>query len=365
MKTNNKPSIAIAMSGGIDSSVAAAILVQEGYQVFGFTFLLWNVNEKELDNESVTKAKHVCKIIGIPHYTLDLREEFNREVVNYFEEEYLAGRTPNPCVRCNARIKFRLLWKKAQEYGFEKIATGHYAKLEIDQDNSLQLLKGIDIHKDQSYFLWQIPDDLLRRTIFPLGGKTKVEVRAIAHQLGFPIAEESESKDVCFIPDNDYRGWLQHRRPEVDEGLLAGEMVDTSGKVLGVHSGSHLFTIGQRKGLGLGGGRKLYVISIDPLTHRVCVGDESELNCSEFTVGSVKCLTKELFDNPDDLQVKIRYRDPGVPATVKILDRNQGCQSTVIDSLLVSTIEPVKAVTPGQSAVFYRGDQVLGGGIIL
>jgi len=357
-----KPSVAVAMSGGVDSSVAAALLVQSGYRVVGFTLLLWDGegdtkrDASRFIRKNVLDAERVCEIIGASHYTVDMRDDFRREVADPFDREYLAGRTPNPCVICNARIKWRLLREKAQALGLDRLATGHYARIKHGGNNAVQLLKGLDLQKDQSYFLWHVPVDLLRLTLLPLGDKHKHDLRAIARELNLPVVEKNESQEICFIPDDDYRAYLRENHPDLEDGKLSGEIVDSTGKVLGLHSGYYLFTIGQRKGLGIGGGRKLYVTGIDPKTHRVMVGDENDLIRKEFKVGMLNSFDEELYKSPSGIDVKIRYRDPGVPATLKQTD---------IDSVTVYTMEPVKAVAPGQSAVFYRGDQVLGGGIIL
>ncbi|MCF7810128.1 tRNA 2-thiouridine(34) synthase MnmA [bacterium] len=353
-----KPHVAVAMSGGVDSSVAATILIKAGYQVTGFTLRLYDEpgGEDIPQSRNIIDAKHVCKILDIPHHIIDLRQAFNNIIIDSFEREYLAGRTPNPCVSCNAWIKWDLLWGIASEMGMERFATGHYARLVRDEKKSVRLLKGLDLAKEQSYFLWQIPLNLLELTILPLGDKTKPEVRDIARQLNLPVAEKSESLEICFIPDNDYRKWLAVRHPELLSSKSDGEMVDKSGKVLGMHSGCHQFTIGQRKWLGLGGGDKLYVTAIDPKNNRVYVGNDSELLRSDFIAASINVLDRRVFENPDDLKVKIRYRDPGVSVSVTKIDENR---------LSVHTFEAVSAVTPGQSAVFYDGDQVLGGGIIM
>jgi len=346
------------MSGGVDSSVTAAILVEAGYQVTGFTLLLFDdphAGDNSLNN-NILDAKKVCEILDIPHHVIDQRQSFKDKIIDSFEREYLAGRTPNPCVNCNAWIKWGLLWEKASEMGMERLATGHYARLVRDEKKITRLLKGLDLAKEQSYFLWQVPQNLLEITKFPLGEKTKPEVRGIARLFKLPVAEKSESLEICFIPDNDYRKWLSSRLTDHPSEDYSGEMVDKSGKILGRHSGYHQFTIGQRKWLGLGGGKKLYVYAIDPQNNRVYVGEEDELLRSEFTVASINILDQNLFNNPEDLKVKIRYRDPGVLASVVKVDEV---------TVLVNTQDPVKAVTPGQSAVFYAGDQVLGGGIIM
>ncbi len=346
-----KSSVAVAMSGGVDSSVTAALLKQAGHRVAGFTLRL-----RDGDSDGSDSAGRVCETLGIPHHELDVREEFRRLIVEPFIGEYLAGLTPNPCVNCNARIKWGLLWNYARGMDFEWFATGHYAKVEIGQNNEVRLLKGLDPLKEQSYFLWQIPIELLRVTMLPLGVRKKTGVRAIARELNLPVAEREESQEICFIPGNDYRTWLNDLYPDPDGKTRMGEMVDRSGRVLGLHSGCHLFTIGQRKGLGLGGGRKLYVTGIDPRTRRVEVGGEDDLVRSELMIGAVNCLSPRLYNAASRLTVRIRYRDHGVEATVDRMGE---------DLLNVRTGEPVKAVAPGQSAVFYDGDQVVGGGVIL
>ena len=345
----------------MDSSVAAALLVKAGHRVVGFTMKLWDAeNDEHAPRVCCTAvmardAGRVCRILDIPHYTLDLREQFQREVVDQFAAEYLRGATPNPCVRCNSLVKWGRLWEKAQALGLGRLATGHYAKVEIDHDGNPHLLSGFDSDKDQSYFLWQIHSDLLKVTLFPLARLTKPEVRRIAAELSLPVADKAESQEICFIPDDDYRAWLRNRNPYLNESGLSGEMVDVSGNVLGKHDGCHLFTIGQRKGLGLGGGRKLFVTDIDPITRRVTLGDEDQLDCSQFKISDVNFLNDDMFDDNVDKIVKVRYRDAGVPATVT----RRG------DEVIVTTQKPVKAVAPGQSAVFYSGDRLLGGGVIV
>ena len=360
-RTITQNTVAVAMSGGVDSSVAAALLVKAGYHVVGFTMKLWDAeNDGYAPKVCCTAAMardagSVCRILDIPHYTLDLRVQFQREVVDQFTAEYLCGATPNPCVRCNSLIKWGRLWEKAQALGLERLATGHYAKVEIDHNGNPHLLRGLDLAKDQSYFLWQIPSDMLKVTIFPLAHLIKPEVRRIAAELSLPVADKAESQEICFIPDDDYRAWLLNRNPELNENSISGEMVDVSGKVLGKHEGCHQFTIGQRKGLGLGGGRKIFVTDIDPVSKRVTLGDEDQLERSQFKIRDINILDGDLFDDNIDKIVKVRYRDAGVVATVT----RRG------DEVIVSTLKPVKAVAPGQSAVFYAGDRLLGGGVIV
>ena len=356
-----KPSVAVAMSSGVDSSVAAALLVEGGYQVAGFTMVLRNENDDVTGQDrpvsaAVDDAKSICKILGIQHHTVDLHTDFTRLVVEPFAREYLQGTTPNPCVRCNALIKWGLLWNYASRIGCERFATGHYAQVEIRENNSIRLLKGLDTHKEQSYFLWQIPKELLLKTMLPLGRFTKHEVRRMARRLDLPVADKGESQEVCFIPGNDYRLWIQNRHPELKNGRLSGEMVDSHGNRLGKHDGYHLFTIGQRKGLGLGGGKKWFVTAIDTETRRVQLGDEEQLANSEFRISNINCLSDDLFDDKVEKMVKIRYRDRGTSVLTVRIDKDQ---------TIVTTKRPVNAVAPGQSAVFYNEDRVLGGGVIV
>jgi len=346
---SHKSSVAVAMSGGVDSSVTAALLLEAGHIVTGFTMRLW-------DDMDDGEAADVCAVLGIPHHTLDLQAEFKREIIDPFAQEYIAGLTPNPCIHCNARMKWGLLWKRAQGHGLQRLATGHYARIELDPDNNVHLRRGVDPTKDQSYFLWEIPPRLLKETLLPLGNLHKSEVRALAHQFHLPTAERAESLEICFIPDNDYRVWLIKRQPELAEGALSGEMVDSSGKVIGKHPGFPFFTIGQRKGLGLGGGHKYYVTRIDPNTRQVHLGNADDLKRSKFKVGFVNKLQYIPFDNSIQFEVKIRYRDPGVPAQVT---QNSD------DTMTIQTETPVNAVTSGQSAVIYLNDEVIAGGIIL
>ncbi len=347
------------MSGGVDSSVTAALLVEAGYRAVGFTLKLWDGDASSSKPcctvTMANDAKRVCDKIGIPHYTLDMRDSFNKEVIDRFERDYLSGLTPNPCVQCNSRIKWGTMWDEVKALGFERLATGHYAQIKMTDDGNAHLLQGIDRTKDQSYFLWEIPADLLKVTLFPLGGLEKTDTRETARKFDLPVADKVESQEICFIPDDDYRSWLKERNNELGTDH-SGDIVDSSGQLLGRHSGYPLFTIGQRKGLGLGGGaRTLYVTSIDSDTKQVKVGDEGDLNRSLFRVGSLNKIVTTPLDKFDDIKVKIRYRSPAVAAKLVYFDDS---------SVTVQTEKPVQAVTPGQSAVFYRGNEVIAGGII-
>jgi len=339
------------------------MLVQQGYRVVGFTLKLWDAEDEELARKvcctavMARDAGRVCSMLGIPHYTLDLREQFQTEVIAPFEQEYLSGRTPNPCVACNSKIKWGAMWEKVRALGLERIATGHYARVVEDAHEDCHLLKGVDPAKDQSYFLWEIPRDLLTVTIFPLGELTKPKVRERARRLGLPVAEKEESQEVCFIPRNDYRSWLLNRQGTEVLEALGGDIIDAAGRVIGRHHGYPLFTVGQRRRLGLGGGTpRLFVTRIDPETKRVHLGAPSDMERNSFHIGGINRFQEIAPDGSEHYQVKIRYRDHGTPASTRS-DGNGG--------LLIETERPVSAVTPGQSAVLYRGDELVAGGTIL
>lgn len=351
------------MSGGVDSSVAAALLVRRGFRVVGFTLKLWDAEDDDHARKvccaavMARDARRVCAILGVPHYTLDRRDEFRRGVVEPFEQSYLRGETPNPCVWCNSRVKWKTLMAQVNYLGLDWLATGHYARTELHPDGTVRLLRARSATKDQSYFLWQIPPQLLRRTLFPLGNLDKPKVRALAAELGLPVADKEESQEVCFVPGDDYRAWLVRRRPEMAAEALAGEVVDRSGKVLGRHSGYPFFTIGQRKGLGLGGGpSRRFVTAIQPSTRRVVVGSVDELERTNFKVGAMNVLSPSGLVPGNGYVAKIRYRDPGAP--VRVAPNSDGTWSVTAEI-------PFRAVTPGQSAVFYQGEEVIAGGIIL
>jgi len=300
-------------------------------------------------------AKQICNQLGIAHYTLDMQDSFKSEVIDRFESDYLNGLTPNPCVQCNSRIKWGSMWEKVKTLGFDRIATGHYARIFRTENGRARLLQGVDRSKDQSYFLWEIPPEILKTTMFPLGDMEKSDTRSIAAKFGLPVADKTESQEICFIPSDDYRSWLRKRQPEMKDDL-SGDIVDRAGNVLGHHQGYPEFTIGQRKGLGLGGGDKtLYVTQINADMRQVVVGEEAELNCSTFSVKSLNRFVEEPLNRIRDIKVKIRYRSPAV--SVAISDSGNG-------TVTVRTDDPVQAVTPGQSAVFHHGEEVVAGGII-
>jgi len=342
------------MSGGVDSSVAALLLQEEGHEVVGVTLNLWSyAGRQESYNDCCSLAVvEVARQLGLEHHFLDFGQLFEREVVDRFVQGYLDGRTPNPCIWCNARVRFPALLAAAEELGCEKVATGHHVRL-AREDGLYYLLRGRDPQKDQTYFLYGLTQRELRRAIFPIGELTKEEVYKLARARGLSAAERPESQDLCFIPEGDYRRFLK----ESAEGRIApGEIVDTHGQVLGRHEGLPFYTIGQRQGLGLAAGRRLYVVGLDPRHNRVIVGPEEELYAAGLIATEVNWPTGRPADGDEmEAEVKIRYRSPLVRARVKPLEG---------DKARVMFEEPQRAVTPGQAVVFYRGERLLGGGLI-
>ena len=336
------------MSGGVDSSLAAALLREQGFAVEGVTMKLTAGVCCDIGS-----AQAVCRHLGIPHRIIDLQEEFERSVVMDFVEEYRHGRTPNPCVRCNDIIKFDRLLSYARAEGFVRLATGHYARVEVDPFANRHLLKkGADEAKDQSYFLYRLTQEQLRQVLFPLGGYRKSDVRRLAADRSLPAAERPESQEICFVPDNDYRSFLMERAPEV---LRPGDMVRTDGSLAGRHEGVAFYTVGQRRGLGVSASERLYVVRIEPDSNRVVLGKKQELETGEMIVSHLRFLPIDGPDSPLRAEVKVRYRSALVPASLHPLND---------DSARVVFDRPVAGVTPGQAAVFYEGDTVIGGGII-
>lgn len=347
------------MSGGVDSSAAAALLLEQGYEVVGVTLKLWpqdcvsRAEDKCCGPQAVTDARAVCHKLGVPFYLVDEAEEFQNQVIRYFAEEYKAGRTPNPCVMCNEKLKFGNLITRARKLGAEFIATGHYARVEKSADGTRHLLKrGRDMRKDQSYFLFSLRQEQLARAIFPLGQMTKTDTREVAREASLKTAEKEESMEICFVPDRDYGRFLtQAKLAEKHQG----EIVDTQGRVLGHHDGIEFFTIGQRKGLHLSHPTPLYVIELDAANNRVIVGGEALLEKDEFTIDRCNWIP---FENPPEsfeALTKIRYNHPGTMATVTPLPEGRAQVKLSI---------PQRAITPGQACVFYQDDLVVGGGWI-
>jgi tRNA-specific 2-thiouridylase len=341
--------IVVAMSGGVDSSVAASLLVEQGYDVHGVSLRMWEGNHGPRVCSDHRGAAEVADMLCIPHTLLDLRAQFAANVVKPFARDYLHGRTPNPCVACNRDFKLGTLLHWAREQGAEFVATGHYARIAHQKDSCAALFRGADRAKDQSYFLFALRREQLVRVMFPLGEMQKAEVRERARRLRLPAAERAESQDICF---GDYKE-LVASYAEKDE-LRGGDVINRSGKILGRHYGIHSVTVGQRRGLGIAAAEPLYVIDIDDKTKRVMVGKKEELRCVGLTAREVNWIV-----HPEQIEftaeAQIRYRAPAVPCTVR--SSMHDCCEVVFD-------EPVHGVTPGQAAVFYRGDQVLGGGWI-
>jgi tRNA-specific 2-thiouridylase len=337
------------MSGGVDSSVAAALLVQQGYDVEGVSLRMWEGNAGPRVCSDHRGAEAVAAQLNVPHSLIDLRRQFAETVVKPFAEDYLRGRTPNPCIACNRDFKLGTLLKWAKEHGAQYVATGHYARIARRGDGRCSLSRGADRGKDQSYFLFALSQEQLAGTLFPLGDMRKTEVRQLARRLGLPAAERPESQDVCF---GDYKSLVASYAGKRD--LCGGDIVDRSGKVLGRHSGIHSVTIGQRRGLGFSAGEALYVVDIDKQSMRVVVATKQELSCDGLVARSVNWVDG-LDSGPLEAEVQIRYRAPAVPCVIR-RESNDDCE--------VRFNQALPAVTPGQAAVFYRGERLLGGGWI-
>lgn len=355
-----KRRVAIGMSGGVDSSVAAWLLKEQGYDVIGITMKVWlegcGSRGGEQSSVIVEDAGKVAKALDIPHFVVDESTQFNKQVLGYLASEYQAGRTPNPCVVCNEKMKFGHLWDKARALGADLIATGHYAIIEHHADSAV-LRKGCDPRKDQSYFLYRLRQDQLQYALTPLGGMEKPRIRELARKLALPVAEKADSQEICFIPDNDYRAFLKTCIDDKD--FHRGSIYDKHGRFLAKHEGIEMFTIGQRKGLPGGSLKPQYVIDLDPETNSVIVGDPEDLASEEFEINSANWIDPRLHaaDRAASFEttVKIRYSHPGTPATLYPGENN---------TARVRLHVPQRAVTPGQAAVFYDGDRVLGGGWI-
>ena len=365
--------IAVAMSGGVDSSAAAAMLKDEGHELVGFTMQLWNQRRGlsvDADGEplpsrccsldDVYDARRVAGELGFPFYVLNLEREFERDVVEPFVRSYLGGETPIPCVACNSRLKFASLDRLAQSLGCDKVATGHYARVSFDEAaNRHRLLKGRDARKDQTYFLWELTQAQLSRALFPLGGLSKPEAREAARRHRLTVAEKAESQEICFVPDGDYAGFIDRYLEAEGRGgekPREGEIVDARGEVLGRHGGVHRYTVGQRRGIGVARPLPLYVVRVEAEQNRVVVGHEGELLTREFTAAGVNWVAFDEPEGPVRADVRVRYRHAEAPATITPLGGGR---------VLVRFDEAQRAVTPGQATVFYRGEEVVGGGWIV
>jgi len=350
--------VAVALSGGVDSSVAAALLKEQGHEVIGLTMRLYDEAPERSGErgccglKAIDDARRVAGRLQIPFYALDLRREFERLVIDDFCAEYARGRTPNPCISCNSRLKFHLLWEKARQLGAEKLATGHHARLTSTENGGWQLRKGVDQHKDQSYFLYQLTQAQMARTLLPVGEYTKEVVRAKARMLGLGVADKPESQEVCFVPGDDYVAFLRKRRPEL---FRSGPVYDTRGNFLGEHSGIAALTIGQRKGLGIALGERRYVVRLDVEHNAVVLGSEAEAYGRDVRASQVAWVAGCAPDRPFRAWAKVRHQSPGGEAWVEPL--NDGRVRVVFD-------EPQWAPTPGQAVVFWQGDVLIGGAVI-
>ncbi|MBS1599627.1 MAG: tRNA 2-thiouridine(34) synthase MnmA [Bacteroidetes bacterium] len=360
---SRKGKVLVAMSGGIDSTITALMLHDQGYEVVGITMKTWDyasagVSKKETgccNLDSFNDARMAAVQHGFPHFVLDIRDEFGGAVIENFVDEYLAGRTPNPCVMCNTHIKWRALLKRADALNCDFIATGHYGIIQQHINDRYYISKGIDETKDQSYVLWGLQQDLLSRTLLPLGKYKKTQIRQMAIDYGYPeLAKKSESYEICFVPDNDYRGFLKRNVAGLEEKVSGGNFIDKSGRVLGTHKGYPFYTIGQRKGLDIAFGKPVYVTAIDPDTNTVVLGDEDDLSQTQMVVGKMNMMKYDLITPGMEVITKIRYKDKGSLSNIY----PDGAKVNV------RFYENVKSIAPGQSAVFYEGDDVIGGGII-
>jgi tRNA-uridine 2-sulfurtransferase len=354
--------VLVAMSGGIDSTVTALMLHEQGYEVVGITMKTWDyasagASKKETgccNLDSFNDARAAAVHHGFPHFVLDIRDEFGNFVIDNFVEEYMAGRTPNPCVLCNTHIKWRALMKRADAMDCEFIATGHYAQVRMENGRGV-LSKGIDELKDQSYVLWGLDQDVVKRTLLPLGKYRKTEIRQMAFDFGYPeLAKKAESYEICFVPDNDYRGFLKRRVDGLEEQVNGGNFVLRDGSIVGKHKGYPFYTIGQRKGLDIALGRPVFVTEIIPETNTVVLGDEVDLNKNDMLVSGINMVKYDKIPDGMEMITKIRYKDKG--ALSNVYDEGGNAR--------IRFYEPVKGIAPGQSAVFYEGDDVVGGGII-
>ena len=359
MSNNADTRVVVAMSGGVDSSVAAGLLVEQGYEVIGMMMRLWSeetvsgrVYNRCCTPDQMADARRIADKLDIPFYVLDTKDVFRSTVVEYFIEQHRQGFTPNPCIECNRHIRFDWLQKNALALDADYLATGHYARIAQDGNGAFLLKKGIDAHKDQSYVLSVMGQEQLQQAMFPVGEYTKPEVRELAQRFGLSTASKQDSQDLCFLGDGDYRRFLGQHAPET---MIAGPIVRRTGEVIGEHQGLPNYTIGQRKGLGVQSAEPLYVIDMNPYRNALVVGTAEELGRRELTANRVNWVSGQVLDTPFRAEVKIRYKAKPVPALVEPLDG---------DRVAVRFDAPLRDITPGQGAVIYQDDVCLGGGII-
>jgi tRNA-specific 2-thiouridylase len=367
----SKPTIAVAMSGGVDSSTVAAMLRADGHPVVGLTMQLWNqrrlagregmpehVQGRCCSIEDVYDARRVAEHLDIPYYVVNHQDRFERDVVRPFVDEYLSGRTPIPCSLCNNHLKFDQLLLTAKQIGADLLATGHYARIEYSEERGRWLLlRGHDLTKDQSYFLFGLTQEQLSKTLFPLGAMTKPDVRTLAHQHGLALAEKPDSQEICFVPGGDYKRFIDAYLDEQGEAVpdTSGELVTTSGEVIGTHNGIHNFTVGQRKGLGVATGSPLYVIELRGDKRQVVVGDDGNLRSDTLRARRLNWISIERLDRPMRVKAKIRHRHDPADCEIRM----------DADDVIATFDQPQRAITPGQAVVLYDGDLVVGGGWIV
>ncbi len=355
MNNSKKEKIAIAMSGGVDSSVAAVLLSEQGHSVFGITMVHYD-SQCHRDKQAVEDAQKVCHTLGLDHHVIEIKKEFRQNVIDDFINEYMAGRTPNPCVRCNPRIKWGHILEKSLELGADAFATGHYCRITFNPDNKRYILsKAAHQHKDQSYALWALSQEQLKNTRFPLSGLTKPEVRELAAKAGLVISDKQESQEICFIEDDDYKRFLNEELAAKGRTISEGNILDMDNNVLGQHKGYPFYTIGQRKGLGIAVGRPIYVTEINAENNTIRVGDKKDLLSAGLTATDANWISVKTPEPGTQVIAHIRYNDPGFPATII------NCNA---ESFEIQFEQPRASVTPGQSVVLYINDQLYGGGII-
>jgi len=357
----DKKSVMIGMSGGVDSSVAAAVLLEQGYDVIGVTMQIWpDVKEEVKLSEggccslsAVDDARNVANSLGIPYYVLNFKEVFEDKVINYFVDEYLNGKTPNPCIACNRHVKFEALLNKAISMGVDYVATGHYAIIEYDENKKRYLLKkSVTQAKDQTYALYNLTQDQLSKVLMPIGDYSKDVVRKKAEELGLDVASKPDSQEICFVDDNDYGRFIEEN---TDKKISTGNFVDTKGNILGKHKGLIYYTVGQRKGLGIAFGKPMYVVGMDVKNNNVILGDENEVFSDKLVAYDLNFISIDTLEEPMRVKAKIRYSAKEADAVIIPIEK---------DKVQIKFDIPQRAITPGQSVVFYEGDVVVGGGII-
>lgn len=356
-----KKKVIAAMSGGVDSSVTAALLQQQGYEVVGVTMQIWDPEQTVVDGDyvgccsltAVDDARRVAEVLGIPYYVFNFRELFTEKVIQYFVDEYLRGRTPNPCIACNRFIKFEALLQKARQMGFDYIATGHYARLGYSEEHQRYTVrKAVDEKKDQTYVLYGFTQDQIAHTLMPLADYTKDQVRDMAKQLGLPTYSKPESQEICFVYDNNYRNFLDERSPGV---IKPGPFLDLQGKVIGQHKGIPFYTIGQRRGLGIATGERVYVVDIDTENNAVIIGPEEAIWGTELIASENNFILCEKITGPTELEAQVRYNSKPSPAIIEPWGEGQ---------MKITFKYPQRSITPGQAVVYYQGDYLVGGGTI-